>query len=209
MRTLLFTLCYTLSIASFGQGVVSMTVDPASPTTSDNVKVYAELWFPNSGCPEDGLNHTVTGFNIYASAHHCQGMLTMICNATDTFDLGILPAGTYNMQMILTSGMGGPPCTPGFVPNDTGFVSFTVTGTVGLVEEGETSWSLFPNPAQDELTINSTNAIGKAIRISDITGRLVLDRQVSDETMTIGIADLPSGIYIVTVGDFSTKLIVE
>jgi len=54
-------------------------------------------------------------------------MLTTICNTIDTFVISPLAAGTYSFDLTLTSGFGGPPCTPGFVPDDNQLFTFIVT----------------------------------------------------------------------------------
>ena len=62
------------------------------------------------------------------------GMLTAICNTTDTFEFNPLSAGTYIFDLTLSSGFSGPPCTAGIVPDDYDTITFYVSPSVGIEE---------------------------------------------------------------------------
>ena len=96
----------------------------------------------------DYSNHSVVNDNIYANTHHCLGMLTVVCSITDTFKLDPLPAGLYNFNLILNSGFGGPPCTPGIVADDQDYLLFEVFDP-SLVTNvlSNNDFSLYPNPS--------------------------------------------------------------
>jgi len=126
-KLLLILLC--LPMIGFGQiqgSIISLTISPTYPTNTDTVYVYAELAFTSSSCPLDIKSYSISGNNIVASTQHCLGMLTVICNTTDTFKLNPLAVGTYIFDLTLSSGFGGPPCTPGIVPNDYETITFYV-----------------------------------------------------------------------------------
>ena len=135
----------------FGQGsIISLTVSPTYPTETDTVYIYAELAFGYSSCPLDVKSHIILGNNIVASTQHCLGMLTTICNTTDTFKLNPLAVGTYTFDLTLSSGAGGPPCTAGIVPNDYDTITFYVS----------------PSTSVEEYNTNK-----KLLRTTDILGR--------------------------------------
>lgn len=91
MKHLYFIFFLMLPSWVFSQGqILNITVDPANPTTADYVKVYVELAFNSGGCDLDFSGHSTNGNTTTASAMHCVGMLTVICNITDTFNLGYL-----------------------------------------------------------------------------------------------------------------------
>ncbi len=59
---------------------------------------------------------------------------------------------------------------------------------------------LLPNPAQNELTIQSVDLKGKMIvSIVDITGRLLLQRNLDSNTRAINTTELTNGVYTVWV----------
>ena len=115
--------------------ISSLTISPVNPNNTDTVYIYAELLFTSSDCPLDMKSHSVLGNNIVASTQHCLGMLTAICNTTDTFKLNPLAVGTYTFDLTLSSGGGGPPCTAGIVPDDNDIISFSVVNSVGIEEQ--------------------------------------------------------------------------
>ena len=137
MRKLLLILI-ALPMIGFGQmlgSISSLTISPANPNNTDTVYIYAELLFTSSGCPLDMKSHSVLGNNIVASTQHCLGMLTTICNTTDTFKLNPLAIGTYTFDLTLSSGAGGPPCTAGIVADDNDVITFNVDNSVGIEEQ--------------------------------------------------------------------------
>ena len=96
----------------------------------------AELFFTSSSCPLDMKSHSVLGNNIVASTQHCLGMLTAMCNTTDTFKLNPLAVGTYTFDLTLFSGFGGPPCMGGGIgPDDNDVITFNVVTSVGIEEQ--------------------------------------------------------------------------
>ncbi len=71
-------------------------------------------------------------------------------------------------------------------------------------------FSMYPNPAQDLLTITSASNTEKAVIVYDLTGKLVLDKTI---TNTLDVSRLQTGIYLmnITEGDATviTKLIIK
>ena len=134
-KLLLLLLCVPL--IGFGQiqgSISSLTISPTYPTETDTVYIYAELMFSSSNCPLDIKSYIISGNNIAASTQHCLGMLSTICNTTDTFKINPLSAGAYTFDLTLSSGFGGPPCTPGIVPDDYDIITFNVSAFVGVEE---------------------------------------------------------------------------
>ena len=68
---------------------------------------------------------------------------------------------------------------------------------------------IYPNPANDFVTIKTHNNIGDLITISDISGRTLITEEVTADDIQINIADLTKGLYIIKVGDKSEKLIIR
>lgn len=66
--------------------------------------------------------------------------------------------------------------------------------------------SVFPNPAQNNITVNSTAAI-ETIHIYNQTGQLVLSEQhTGSSTLTFSIAHLPAGIYFLSLQTNGQKI---
>src|SRR5690606_17110786 len=85
----------------------------------------------------------------------------------------------------------------------TGFVTNDKTTGIGAANNDEMSMSVYPNPAHDEikLVLKGLNNISGTIVLTDITGKVMLQQEISAEETTINISDLPQGIYLVKYND--------
>ncbi|MEO8148772.1 MAG: choice-of-anchor B family protein [Bacteroidia bacterium] len=73
-----------------------------------------------------------------------------------------------------------------------------VAGPSGIDELNVNAVRIFPNPANDYITINSQKALN-TIQVCDVTGRIVLQKSQIENEAKVSIANLESGTYIVTV----------
>ena len=136
MKKLLLIL-FCLPMIVFGQtfgSISSFTISPVNPNNTDTIYIYSELLFCCSNCSLDMESHSVVGNNIEASTQHCLGMLSEICNTTDTFKLNPLAVGTYTFDLTLSSGFGSSPCTAGISPDDNDVFTFNVVTSVAIEE---------------------------------------------------------------------------
>jgi hypothetical protein len=70
----------------------------------------------------------------------------------------------------------------------------------GVEENNLLGLNLFPNPANNEITLNSDVMGAGTLTVVDMTGRIVLQHKtVVSSTQKINIQDLPSGIYSLSV----------
>lgn len=197
--TLIIGLLFSANV--FAQGtIVGFTIDPPAPTTTDVVKVYVDLMFTSMGCAVDNQGHSTAGTNTTASALHCVGMLTAICNTIDTFNLGMLPAGLHTFSMTLSSGSGGPPCSPGIIPDDNDNTTFMVTTATGVADwQSSNTIKIFPNPTHNSATIqiDPTIKINNAeLKIIDVMGRIVKTiSSIQSNELTFDREKLSDGIY--------------
>ncbi|HEX8517052.1 MAG TPA: T9SS type A sorting domain-containing protein [Bacteroidia bacterium] len=200
IRLLLASVLFTLKCYSQGT-IQNISVFPANPTTSDIVVVYADLQFSSMGCQVDNQGHTTSGSNTNASAHHCLGMLSAICNRTDTFNLGTLQAGPHIFQLTLSSGFGGPPCSPGIVPDDTETFSFNVSLAAGISENTLSPViTIFPNPVVSSSVIRFSSPGSKGvIRILDVIGQEVQQMNFSGPEVPLDKHDLQPGVYFILI----------
>ena len=78
----------------------------------------------------------------------------------------------------------------------------------------EQAWKVIPNPAQNSFIIKTENNTPKGkILVRDLTGRLLLEKQINSEQMTVNSSGLPNGLYILSVVNenkvWSSKLIIS
>ena len=208
MKHLISTLSLVLfTVMAFGQGgqITSIYVVPQNPTVDDEVTVYADLTFNNSGCPLDYQAFALQNTTFAATAHHCVGLLTAICNTTDTFELGQLAAGPYTFDLTLTSGAGGPNCSPGIIPDDNDQIQFSVSLSTGIEELESLEDFIYPNPFSDQLTFKS--ALPQSATITDLNGRLIFELDAG--STRVDLEHLPRGVYLFRIGKKVHKLVKE
>ena len=99
------------------------------------------------------------------------------------------------------------------VTSDTAFVAiFTASGSSSLQEVNARKFAIYPNPAKGFVTLEfETLQENTLLKILDINGRRVrtVDLKAGQETLRIDVSDLPKGIYTITIGNATKKLIVE
>lgn len=206
MKQLSITLAiFTICCHAYAQGgtIVGFSVSPENPVEGDEVKVYADLSFSSGGCDLDFIAYPLNGTTINATAHHCVGLLTVICNTTDTFELGQLSAGNYTFDMTLTSGAGGPGCTPGIVADDNDQFQFTVSPSVGIDEVLILEDHVYPNPISDVL--NFKRPFSETAFIRDMNGKRIME--IPAGSNQADLSALAKGIYTLQVGNRTLKLI--
>lgn len=83
--------------------------------------------------------------------------------------------------------------------------------TVGIKEVySRYHFNLFPNPATGAVQITvDEQLIGKELKVSDISGRVLLQRMVDAPVMTIQLSELANGIYLIQIDGTTKKLAKE
>jgi hypothetical protein len=184
------------------QYILSITASPANPTTNDIITIYAEVAYPSASCDEHSQSHFLNGNTISANTLHCVGPMTVICNDTDTFSIGALPAGTYNFILQADAGWGPAPCTPGFVPGPSDTLTFVVTVASGIEDaNSEKETFVYPNPAKDfiEISFKGTEAL---VEISSLSGQLIqseIRQSNAQGRQNYDVSKLAAGTYIITI----------
>lgn len=81
--------------------------------------------------------------------------------------------------------------------------------TTGITENNENNYSLYPNPTNGSVTINSDSSRNVVVNIYDMMGHLVRNISISDHNTTIELNDINRGVYLVDIDGKFEKLIVE
>ncbi len=77
-----------------------------------------------------------------------------------------------------------------------------------LPEVTEDPYKLYPNPAHGLITLESRN-VGEALKVTDLQGRLLLSFRTTDKITPVNLSGFSPGVYVLQVGDWSGKLMVE
>jgi len=68
--------------------------------------------------------------------------------------------------------------------------------------------SIYPNPAQTKITITSSSVIS-SVTISNMVGQELVVNKYTDKTVTIGLEQLPAGIYMVKVNNAKVYKVIK
>jgi hypothetical protein len=188
-----------ISLQIHAQMINNIYSVPANPTTSDFVYMLVDCQFTSSGCGAHTQGQSfITANSIGAWALHCLGPLATICNYTDTFPLGILPAGNYTFSFQLDEGFGGPPCTPGIVAGPSDSYNFTVSVPTSEAELEENTFTVYPNPAAEELRIKNAELKIDGVEIYNTHGEKVFSQQPAakgQQQFIIDVSRFSPGLY--------------
>ena len=67
---------------------------------------------------------------------------------------------------------------------------------LGVEEAKDLTFSMYPNPAADFITVSSESVISE-IKIVDLAGKVVLETKPNTTVKMISVSSLPSGVYLV------------
>jgi len=110
---------------------------------------------------------------------------------TDDISYGRCPDGTGSWNYLATPSFNASNCV------------------VGINEIQSTSWSIYPNPFSNEMTIQSLNGEQlEELRIVDVKGQLVWQGSSTASSLKISTESFPSGLYVIQInGQIAMKLI--
>lgn len=186
--------CYTTS----AQNIISLSVVPPAPTTADTILLLSECSFPSGSCVDHTQAFFISGNDIFANALHCLGMLSVICNYTDTIILNPLPAGNYTFHFQLDAGFGPSPCTPGIVPGPADSINFVVAPFTKITEYiSNDAVSVFPNPFIDSFQLIGIDQVNFPVylEIFATDGKLIKATILKDSGSEINLKELPAASY--------------
>jgi hypothetical protein len=181
------------TIANSDDGTISVTANNAcGSSTSQNLSITVNT------LPTVTL---VLGSNLdcdYESAYALSGGLPAGGTYSGTgvnsgnFDPGLAGAGSHTITYTYTDGNS---CTN----FDTDLI--TVDDCLGVDENGEVGFSVFPNPVSSDLII-STSSFGPgliSITIYDMVGQIVLQSNFNDTTVLLNVEAFQAGTYLVVM----------
>lgn len=191
----------TNSLTDAFAGNAHTTVFPTAIPTTGNITASVD----GSGTLK--LSSTVTlnnvlRYKIVENATANAGLFTAQINRTqyEYYDLAnsSLPVFVHAQLTVDVNG----PSTQNLVMS-----SVLPAETVGLNELGTQEFGLYPNPANESVTLSGLSG-NETISIIDLAGKTVLSTENTGATQTINVSDIKAGIYNVVVisnGSRTTK----
>lgn len=94
--------------------------------------------------------------------------------------------------------------------SDTAIYNVTVGDCVNAVDNVPSlqDINIYPNPAQTNITISSS-AVISSVTISNMVGQELVANKYTDRAVTIGLEQLPAGIYMVKVNNAKVYKIIK
>jgi hypothetical protein len=154
--------------------------------------------------PYEGFEYST--FEIYRS--NTRGEFLLIANVPNTtyaFTDLTPPSGTNLYQVRVSK---ESPCVP--TKSIYSHVSSNVitSSNIGIGENQEISFTVHPNPANDNLTITvKAQLVGSIYTITDQTGRILLTGKLTSEVTGINISELSPGMYLFKLGDQNKRIV--
>ena len=81
----------------------------------------------------------------------------------------------------------------------------TVEITVSITENNEIAFVLYPNPAENIVTIESVK--DAEIKIYSVNGQLVSQQNIAEGINNIDISELNAGLYFINVNGTMVKIV--
>ena len=83
--------------------------------------------------------------------------------------------------------------------------SVTVNFTVSISENNEVAFMMYPNPAENYLTIESVEAA--EVKVYSIKGQMLLQQNINEGINTIDLSNLNAGMYFISVNETMVKVV--
>ena len=186
---------FSLTNQSHAQSINSINISPQNPTEQDSVFIMVSCTFSGSSCDSSLDYLSVNNHIIYASTTHCMGMLPTTCDATDTFVVSGLPAGSYTFIVNVNQGY-LPSCTPGIVPGPTDSLVFNVAVSNDIpIIARDNELLIYPNISTGMIFLRSPAKFFDAeFVVYSINGNEVFKIKTSGQDTRIDL-DLEPGSY--------------
>ncbi len=90
-------------------------------------------------------------------------------------------------------------------PIITNMVSNTIDNTIDIseIDKNLEYFTLLPNPANESIDIRFSESGNHKIKVTDILGKIILEKTTNENSLTINSSQLPNGIYFVF--EFNSK----
>ncbi|HPS82912.1 MAG TPA: T9SS type A sorting domain-containing protein [Bacteroidales bacterium] len=209
-----------LSSPFLPQQIITHTFSEPLDMTANPYTYYIEVQLYNSHDADtnnNAITQTIESFGYPTVALHADttmcGSGNILLDAGAGADAYLWSTGATSQTLLIDTALSGGygmfeysviVTTNGCEAADT--VEVTFTDCTGENEMDE-NISIYPNPAQDVLNIVLTPAYSNAkLIISDMTGRIVLQKQLSDEFVgAFNTSILPEGVYLLQINSTSSN----
>ena len=171
-----------------------------SPWTSSNLVIDSQNFTVNVSATN---TPTFTAIDAF-----CSGTTAPTLEASSTNTIAI--TGTWSPATVSNTASATYTFTPdgGQCANDAS-LDVVVKDCASLEENNTNAFTLFPNPANDVVSVSLANTTEGNITLLSADGKVIETREVSSSVESFNINSLNSGIYFFQVGQTIQKLMVK
>ncbi len=183
----------------------------ARPCTLYDTKVDATYSYP-SGSHCKGTANLIpvlvssTSTGVYSSA----GGL-VVDPITGVINMATSTPGTYSVQFTTADPYSASPAVPGSCADST-VQTIIVLNCAGIEDVVANKFSIYPNPANDIVTVNLSDLViyEGTIRLLTAEGKVVESREFTNSTVeNFDVKSLKSGIYFFQIGNTTEKVVIK
>ena len=189
----------------------NVELSPTAATDVDDVLLILQVTTPSLG---NFIGYEITETDTLTTVEACyyNGFLAALQTYNDTLNLGPQNAGTFKVKFIAWISSDDAICNYGqsqFVDRE-----IEIEGTNSVSSIQASSFSVFPNPIENnKITVSAKKNISK-IQIYNQVGILVLEKNnIQNNNLTLELSHLETGIYFLKSelesGVFFTKKIIK
>ncbi|MBI3232713.1 MAG: T9SS type A sorting domain-containing protein [Bacteroidetes bacterium] len=174
-----FSGIYKKETGSSLKGFVNFNADNYTPNKLTNVNFFDRTTFkPTTWAWDFGDGQTAT-----------------TANPSHTYNT----AGTYQVKLWASNGN----------IYDSAIQTVVVKDVIGFstIQNQSETIAIYPNPANDYIYIQSQNSSNKTINLYDLSGKVIMSKQINKFTETIDLNSISKGIYIIQVLDKNNSVI--
>lgn len=192
-RFLLLTVfnVWTYVLIAQSPTINGFTVIPQNPTPADFIKIVTKVTTPNQGIVVD-INKIVAGQQMTLNACYWQGMLPATQTFIDTFMIGQLQPGSYQILHKVYLSANQQWCNKTDSNSVMIYLMMPVTSGINEIRR-ENTLAVYPNPASERIFLPFYTG-NKSVSVFSPTGALLLKKEVHGDT-GLDISDLPQGLY--------------
>jgi len=166
----------------------------------------------------NGCSYQVGNTDYYYSFYDTMADCQAACNVTNSqpcqnlagvdFGACTLPLGfaVINNTCQLINGCGTTVGQVNYSPSFYTTLAACEACLTSVSENENQALAVFPNPANSFITVQSPVALNGILRLTDLTGRIVLEERVTGKTAQLNIMELAQGTYILIVVDGNNTL---
>ncbi len=148
---------------------------------------------------DDGITRDISNVNGLSYAFNNQN--------AEILEAGLVNGLTEGEDLLTVTYQGESATVPITIANASEWVEVTLSNPEILTQRN--SLIVFPNPTTNIININFINTIDKAnITIYDTTGKLILSKEIDDNSNQINISKLNNGIYLIKI-EAHTKTVIK